>query len=171
MSSAAHAVLLSILILAAAVWVGGFIAIVVVARTSSIALEPAQRVSLFRALGRAYLKVGVTALILAYVTGAALLWPRDWDGVQIATVAVAIALLIVLGVAVRQARQMTRLRSRALKTTLPAETAAPEPERPGEAGAALAEQIRRRGQSVTALRGAIGVLSIALIVLGAVLAG
>jgi hypothetical protein len=56
--SAAHTVLVGVLMLTAAIWVGGFIALVVVARVARSALEPAARVVFFRILGRCYGVVG-----------------------------------------------------------------------------------------------------------------
>lgn len=154
MSTTAQTVVLSILLLSGSVWVGGFVAIAVVARTASRTLEPAQRIAFFRTLGRTYLKVGTAALLIAYLSGIALLWNHDWDGPLIATVVVAVLLLVALAVGVKQARHMTRLRKSALTN--------PEGD--------LAVAVRQGSSAAVILRSAIGVLSLALIVLGASLA-
>lgn len=154
MSTTVQTVLLSILLLSGAVWVGGFVAIVVVARTASRTLEPANRVAFFRSLGRTYLKVGGSALIVAYVAGAILLFEHDWDGRLIATMATAVLLLVALAIGVKHARHMTRLRKRAL----------------ADGGETLTGAVRQGSRAAVILRASIGVLSLALIVLGASLA-
>ena len=79
MSDSAQAVLLAVFALAGCVWVGGYVAIAVVARTAAAALEPGQRVVFFRALGRAYLLIGAPALVIALGTGACLLRDHPWE--------------------------------------------------------------------------------------------
>ncbi len=155
MSSAAEAILLTVFILASCIWVGGFVAIAVVARTAAAVLEPRQRVAFFRSLGRTYLLVGVTALLVALGTGAGLLSRHRWDGTAGAAVLVALALVSCLTVAVVQARRMTRLRRRAL--------AAP-------ANARLDRRVNRSARAAVVLRAMIGALSLALIILGSFLA-
>ncbi len=151
------AVLVFIHLLAAAVWVGGFVAIVVVVRAARESLEPDQRVAFFRALGRGYGIVGGIALLVALATGAVLLAGRDggWDAA--ATVAAVLGAAIVLATAagVRQARAMTRLRQAAL--------AAPGDE-------SLARRIDRDSRRAAVLRAGIGILTIALLAVGAAIA-
>lgn len=155
MSGSAQAVLLAVFILAGSVWVGGYVAIAVVARTAATVLEPGQRVMFFRALGRTYLLIGVPALVIALATGAGLLAGHPWDAAVTATVVVAATLVGCLAVAVAQARRMTRLRRAGLES-------------PQETG--LARRIRRGGRAAAWLRGALGLLSVTLVVLGCVLA-
>jgi hypothetical protein len=112
MSHQAAAILTALLILGVAVWLGGLVAIFVVARVAARTLSPPDRIAFFRGLGRAYGIVGTTALALAYGTGAALLYGRPWTGALIATVAVAVALAVVTAVGMAQARGMGRLRRR-----------------------------------------------------------
>lgn len=166
MADFTHAALISALLLATSVWIGGIAAITVVARTSSQALSSANRVALFRTLGRAYLPVGVGALAAAYASGGALLWSRSWDGVQIAIVTLAVILLLVLGIAVKQARRMTRLRAAAIATdNEPGQVAGSPDETPGN------DRIRAGALWAAVLRSSIGAISLALVILGAVLAG
>jgi uncharacterized membrane protein len=155
MSGAASAILLAVFILASCVWVGGYVAIAIVARTAAAILEPRQRVAFFRSLGRTYLLVGVPALLVALGTGGGLLSGHRWDGSVTAAVAAAAALVACLTVAVIQARRMTRLRRSAL--------AAPHDSR-------LGRRVRESARAAAVLRAAIGVLSITLIVLGSFLA-
>ena len=138
--------------LAASIWVGGLVAILVVARAASTTLEPAQRIALFRSVGRSYGIVGSVALLVALASGAALLRGHTWDGTLIAAAIAAAALLVVLAAGMAQARAMTRLRRRALAE-------------PG-----LDPQVRNGAVLATALRAAIGALTLILLVLGSALA-
>jgi uncharacterized membrane protein len=149
---AASAPLIAVNALAASIWVGGLVAILIVARAASATLDPAARVAFFRALGRSYGVVGSVALLVALATGAALLRGHPWDGLLIATAIAAATLLVATGVGMAQARAMTRLRRKALS-------------HPG-----LDDQIRSGAVLAAALRGAIGALTLALVVLGAALA-
>ncbi|OFE18438.1 hypothetical protein BA895_12540 [Humibacillus sp. DSM 29435] len=150
-----QALLVSVLVLATSVWVGGYVAIVVVARTATATLEPAARVRFFRSLGRRYLWVGGPALLVALATGAVLLRSHEWDLLLIATAAAAVALLLLLALAVGQARRMTRLRRRSVDD--PANTR-------------LTRQVTGAARGAAALRGVLGLFTVALVVLGACLA-
>ena len=150
MSHGVVAALAAVLILATAVWVGGFAAIAVVARVAGRSLGRAERIAFFRALGRTYGVVGGVALALALGTGAFLVHGRPWDAVLVAA-----ALVAVLAAGVAQARRMTRLRRGAL-------------DRPDDA--ARAARVRRGARDAGVLRASIGVLTLALVALGAQLA-
>lgn len=154
MTDTTTATLTGLLIFGTSVWVGGLIAIAVVARVATATLEPAARVGFFRGLGRAYGIVGTAALALAYGTGAALLYGRSWSGTLIAAVAVAAALAAMLAVGVAQARRMTRLRRRSLDV-------------PGDTD--IAHRVRRGAARAGALRELIAVLSLTLLALGVTL--
>lgn len=154
MSLAASAPLVAVNVLSAAIWVGGMVAIFVVARASSATLEPAQRVAFFRALGRSYGVVGTAALLIALLSGALLLSDRPWDGLSTAAVIVAAALLLATAAGMAQARAMTRLRQRALL----------------ESARELAPRLRRGAIAAAALRAAIGLLTLTLVFLAAALA-
>jgi len=155
MSETTRAVLLGVFTLASGIWVGGYVAIAAVASAGTATLDPATRVAFFRALGRSYLWIGGVALVVALGTGAALLSGRTWDGTATVAVVVSAALVVALAVGVGQARRMTRLRRAAL--------AAPQDHR-------LAEQVERGARAAVVLRAAIGLLTLALIALGALLA-
>ncbi|HEX5114627.1 MAG TPA: hypothetical protein VFW65_05460 [Pseudonocardiaceae bacterium] len=156
LTSTVHAALVGVLVLAAAVWVGGFVALVVVTRVAKRVLGSAERVAFFRALGRRYNLVCGPALLVALAAGAVLIAGREWTGPLVATVAVAGLLVVATVVGVLQARRMTRLRWRAL-----ADTHDPT----------LADRVRRAARRATLLRAGIGALSLALLALGALLAG
>lgn len=137
-----------VLALSTAVWVGGYVAIAVVARVATRTMDDAARVAFFRDLGRAYLITGGSALVLALISGGALLAGHPWDGWSTAVVALAAALILTTITGILQARRMTRLRSRALE----------QPE--------LRERVRHDARRAGMLRGLIGALSLALLVLG-----
>lgn len=148
------AALVALLFLGAAVWAGGLVTTVVVARVAGRTLPTAVRIEFFRAFGRAQGIVGPTSLAVALAAGAALLRGRSWDGLLASAVVVAATLVGTTGVGMAQARRMTLRRRAALD--------APD-------DAALALQIRRGGRQAAALRIGIAGLTLALIVLGAML--
>lgn len=156
MSSFGHGVLVSILVLSTSVWVGGYVAIGVVARSATTTMEPAARVAFFRSLGRAYLRIGTPALVIALISGALVARNHPWDAALVAALVIAVLLVALLAVAVQQARRMTRLRQDALAA--------------GQNPTTL--QVIQRGQrSASILRAALGALSVILVVLGCFLAG
>lgn len=150
-----RAILLGLLVLTSGIWVGGYVAIAVVARVATRTLTTAQRIAFFRALGRSYLRLGVPALLVALGTGAGLLRDHRWDGVVTAAVVTAAALVAALAVGVVQARRMTRLRAAALTTV---------------EGGHETDRVRRAARSAALLRAVIGLLSLALVALGSLLA-
>ena len=151
----AAASLTAVLVLATAVWVGGLVAIFVVARVAHATLGTAERVAFFRGLGRAYGLVGGSALAVALASGAVLASRYRWDGQLTASTVVAAGLVAVTAAGVVQARRMTRLRQDALRD-------------PGSAE--LAEKVRRGGRNAAVLRAAIAALSLTLLALGTVIA-
>lgn len=155
MNSAAEAVVLIIFVTATSVWLGGYVAIAVVARTASTSLDPQARIAFFRALGRSFFWVGFPALVIALVTGAILARDLDRGALLFTTVAVAVMLLATFAVAVVQARRMTVLRGNLLSS----------PDDPH-----LVDGVRRGARAAGLLRGVLGVLTLALVVLGAFLA-
>lgn len=149
------ALLLVTLLLSGSVWLGGYVAIAVVMLAARRSLEPAARVAFFRALGRAYLPVGATALVLMIVSGAALMRGLPGSPLSVAIYSVAAGIVAVLAVAVTQARRMTRLRQ--------AHVAEPADQQ-------LAASATNAARYATLLRALLGALSVALLVLAAFLA-
>ena len=147
-----HAALVTVELLAASVWIGGLAAIAVVARCVREHLDPPTRISFFRSLGRRYLRLGVSSLVVAYAAGAGLIATGDWSNIKSAIVGTAAALLLVTITGVVQARALTRLRAAAL---------AGDPRLDDR-------DIERRALRAAALRGLIVVASVALVVLAAV---
>ena len=151
----AEASLAAVLVLATAVWIGGLVAIFVVARVAHATLGPGERVAFFRGLGRAYGLAGGVALMVALASGAVLASTYRWDGQLTASTVVAAGLVAATAAGMAQARRMTRLRQDALRD-------------PGSA--ALAAKVRRGARNATVLRAAIAALSLALLALGTVIA-
>lgn len=154
MSGEVRAALTGVVILATAVWVGGFVTIFVVARVATRTLSPLDRVAFFRTLGRVHGIVGSCALVVALGCGVALVAGRPWDGTLIAAVVVAAALLAAAVTGMAQARHMTRLRRTALQAQGQTE---------------LPDRVRRGARTAGMLRALIGVLSLALLALGVAL--
>jgi hypothetical protein len=148
-------VVVFVALLGASVWIGGFVAIAVAARIARRQFGRLDQLAFFRALGREYAVIGVPALLIALIAGGMLLEDRPWDATASAAVAVAGALMLTTAAGVAQARGMTRLRTRALR----------EPD-----DAALTLRVRRGAAVASAHRAAIGLLSLALLALAAVLA-
>lgn len=153
--TASRPVLVFVHLLATCVWVGGFVAIAVVARIARRELEPPTRVAFFRGLGRSYGIVGGASLAVALGTGLALLSDRGWSGTVVAAAVLAAALVVATAAGVVQARGMTRRRERALRDSTD--------ER-------LAARVDRGAVWARALRLAIGGLTLALLAVGATLA-
>jgi uncharacterized membrane protein len=147
----ASVLLLVIHALSAAIWIGGLVAISVVARAASATLGPEQRIAFFRSLGRTFGILGTLALLVALASGAILLDDHPWDGLLVAAAILAGALIFALGAGMAQARAMTRLRRRAIED------------------ASLGDRVRRGAVLASLLRGSIAVLTLALVVLGAAL--
>lgn len=156
MNSALNTALLVVLLVSASVWLGGYVAIAVVMLAARKALPTSEKVAFFRALGRAYLPVGGAALVLSIASGAALLRGREVDALILALLITAAAVVLVLGVAVVQARRMTVLRQNMV--------ANPDDEH-------IAATVKRVGSAAVVLRSLLGVLSLAGVVLATLMAG
>lgn len=155
MSQPLMVTLVILLVLSSSLWVGGYAAIAVVAMAARKSLDPKSRVALFRALGRSYLLVGGPALIVALLSGIVLVNQRGWDGPAFVATALAAALVALLVVAVAQARRMTRLRQLALAAV---------------ADGGLQQRVHAGGKAAGVLRGLLGLLSLALLIVGSILA-
>jgi hypothetical protein len=151
----AEASLTAVLILATAVWIGGLVAIFVVARVAHATLGAGERVAFFRGLGRAYGLVGGGALAAALASGDVLASRYRWDGQLTASTVVAAGLVAATVAGMTQARRMTRLRQDALD---------------GTGSAELAAKVRRGALNAAAVRVTIAALSLALLALGTVIA-
>jgi hypothetical protein len=139
-------------LLTGSVWAGGLVAIGVAAQSARRELAPDQQIAFFRTLGRSYLRVGGSALIIALACGMALLTRDSWNDEKTATVGVAAALIIVTALAVVQARALARIRDDA-----------------HEGGAAQQALVANRARRAGILRAGIGILTLAELALAAAL--
>ena len=146
-------ILVFVELLAASIWIGGFVAIGVVAKFARAQLEPAQRVAFFRHLGRTYLRVGGAALAVALVCGGVLLAGGPWTTAKSAAVVLGLCLAAVTVAGVLQARAMTA----SAKSSCATRTRC------------LAAGSNVQETRATVLRAAIGLLTIALLVVAAMI--
>lgn len=154
MSHEITSALTGLLILATSIWIGGFVALVVVARVASRTLPAPTHVEFFRCVGRTYGQVASLALAAALTLGAILIYGRTWNAPLTATVAVAAALVISTIVGVAQARRIGVARRQAL-------------EQPADLHRLAV--VRRGARTAAALRAVVGALSLALLALGVLL--
>lgn len=154
-SPVAQALLLAVFVVATSIWLGGYVAILVVSRVAMGLLDQPVRVEFFRVLGRKYYRVGTPALVVALVAGAVLAENSTGSRLYEASVLVSMVLVVAFAVAVHQARRMTRLRRDLV--SMPADTL-------------LAARIGREARAAWFLRAALGLLSLALVLLGSFLA-
>jgi len=146
-------VLIAIGMIAGSIWVGSLVCLAVVSVAAKQALDPQSRVALFRHVGRLYGLVGTGSLLIAIAAGLALAWPpADMDGTIAALFFLAALLVVATTAGMAQARRMTVARRQQL--------AAPEDLR-------AMERVRRGAQVAAALRGSLGLITLAIVVLGA----
>lgn len=145
-----HQILLALLVLGASVWIGGVATIAVVNSATKDALSRADRIALFRTLGRRFLVLAVIAVVLVVVAGGILLLSGPLGGITIAILIAVAVLAVATALGVVQARGMTRLRVAAL--------ASPDDE-------ALRGRIARGTVRAGALRILIALASLAIFVL------
>lgn len=155
MSAGLAHVLLAIALLGGAIWLGGWVSLIVVARTATATLPADARVRFFRTLGRSYGTVSTIALALALVSGAGLLLSRPVDALTWWIVGLTVVLIAVLVAGVAQARALTRLRAALASARGDADTV---------------DRVRRTAARARWLRASIGVISLAIAVLGFVAA-
>jgi uncharacterized membrane protein len=144
-----------ILLLASSVWVGGFVAIAIVARVARRELDEPTRTAFFRGLGRRYLRIGGGSLAVALGCGGILLAPGDLNAAKTVAVALGVALAIATVAGVVQARAMTLLRQRSVHD---------------RDDTALAAAVRSAAVRAALLRASIGALTVALLAVASVIA-
>jgi flagellar biosynthesis/type III secretory pathway M-ring protein FliF/YscJ len=151
-------------VLGAGLWMGGFIAIMIVSATSKKSLATPQRIALFRGLGRSYLRVAAVAFAVVVIPGAILLAFRAWDGYSWAVIVLALALVVVTAFAVRQARQLTRMRKAAAQGRASGETAQAQTSDEAPNAPTPSASLTTKASAARVLRTAIGLLSLAIFI-------
>jgi hypothetical protein len=140
-------------ILAASVWIGSLVCLAAVSAVARRELSGSARVTLFRGIGRLYRVLGTTSLLVSIAVGVVLAWPLDEMSRTVSALFVLSGVLVIVTAAgMAQARRMTLARQRLL--------ARPDDD-------ALAATVRRGATRAGVLRGAIGAVTLVIVVLGA----
>jgi hypothetical protein len=145
--------LIAVGMLGASIWVGSLVCLAVVAAASRRVLDQRARVALFRQVGRLYGIIGTGALLVAIVAGLVLAWP--WSAITrgLAVEFVLSGVLVAVSVAgMVQARRMTVARQRLV-------------DRPGDGSAETS--VLQGARVAMALRGAIALVTLMIVILGA----
>lgn len=138
-------------LLAASVWIGSMVCLVVVSSIAKQVLEPPARVQLFRRIGRAYGVGGTVSLVMAIVLGLVLAGtPSNWTVTIDVAVALSVVLVALTATGMAQARRMTVARRRCI--------APPDDD-------AASDAVRRGARTAGMLRSLMGVTTLAVVVL------
>ncbi len=139
--------------LTASIWVGSLVCLALVANASRDVLSAQARVAFFRRLGRIYGVVGTGCLLFSILAITAIFWPpSELSGAGFGTLALALLLVPLTLAAMLQARTMTVIRRR-------------EVEVPGDA--LTPHRLARGARLAGALRLSIGLVTLAILVIGA----
>lgn len=145
--------LLAVLLVATSVWIGAWVAAILVARTATATLSPQVRVAFFRRFGPLYGITTTIALVVAYACGLALLIGMPWTALSTWLVVLSVILAVALYAGVLQARGQRRQRQQLART-------------PDDA--ALRARIASGARAAGVLRASLGVISVLILVLGVV---
>ena len=143
--------LIAVELLAASIWIGSIVCLAIVAAEAGRALDAADRVVLFRGIGRRYAVVGTASLLVAIGAGAVIAGrPSEWSALTTASLASACGLVILTAAGMAQARRMTIARRRA--------AVAPD-------DAQAASEVRRGATTAAVLRGSMAVVTVTVVAL------
>ena len=140
----------ALLTLGVGAWIGGFVTVFVVARSSSANLEPPQRVRLFRDFGRRYGVVAAVAMAFILFPAAILSYIDPLNAPAVAILALSLVIIALSVPAVNQARRIGTLRRDAL-------------DHPNDS--ARADAVARAARSGTIMRSILAVGTVGLVVL------
>ena len=142
----------AVFLAASGMWLGGLLTVPIMATSTSRHVAASDRAALFVSFGRAFAVFMGVVLLAALVTSGQLVAA---GGVRHAGAALVltVALLVVTGVGIAQARAMSVMRRKALAA----------------AGSVDDSRLRSNAAAATALRSLIGVLSVAHAVVGVLL--
>ena len=154
---AGRTILIAVEMLAGSIWMGSMVCLALVSSVARRVLDVRSRVALFRSIGRVYGVVGTGALLLAIAAGVAIAGrPSHWSVAVATSIILSVLLVAFTGVGMMQARAMTRYRQRAVDD-------------PHDESAATL--IRRGARTASAVRGAMGFVTLIILALGAHLIG
>lgn len=147
----ANHILSAVLLLTGSVWLGGWFAVVVVARSTTATLQAIDRIAFFRHFGQLFGTCSTTALVLALASGLILIGTQPWttiSGIEIALGAVLVTALIA---GISQAREQRRLRIQLVQAN-------------GD-DTALSARITSGARAAGVLRAGLGAISVAIALL------
>ncbi len=149
---AGRTVLVAVELLAAGIWVGSLVCLALVSSVARRVLDASSRIAFFRGIGSVYGIVGTAALLVAIAAGGALAGrPAQWNSTVTAAIALSFVLVALTVVGMMQARAMRVRRQHAVD--VPSNV--------------TADAVRRGAALAGALRGAMSLLTLVILVLGA----
>lgn len=140
----------ALLTLGVGAWVGGFVTVLVVSRSTSVSLEPPQRVRFFRDFGRHYGIVAAVAMAFILIPAAILSYINPLNTAALATLVLSVVIIALSIPAIKQARRIGTLRRDAL-------------DHPNDT--TKADAVARGVRSGTIMRSILAVCSVGLVVL------
>jgi hypothetical protein len=144
---------ITVAILSASTWIGSLVCLAAVSHVARRDLSDDARITLFRGVGRAYRLIGTTSLLTSIAIGVALAWPLTRSSRAVTAMLVLSAVLVgITAAGMAQARRMTIARRRLIEHS---------------ADIAVATTVRRGGIIAGILRGAIALVTVTIVVLGA----
>ncbi|MEO5900377.1 MAG: hypothetical protein ABIR68_09630 [Ilumatobacteraceae bacterium] len=151
--STGRTLLIAAAMLAASIWIGSLVCLAIVSSASRTVLAGGARVALFKRIGRLYGMIGSGCLLFAIGLGIVVFWPvSSASGGGVVLLVLALALVPLTAAGMMQARRMSVDRQR-------------HAEAPDDDNAA--RQVHRGARLAGALRASIGVVTLAVLVLGA----
>lgn len=103
-------ILIFITLLAASIWIGGYVAVVVMTRIARRRLAPADQIAFFKDFGKVWGIIATPALLVALATGTVLIASHGWTTTATVAAVVAGVLLLTTFLGMRQARMISGLR-------------------------------------------------------------
>lgn len=140
--------MVALLTLGAGAWVGGFVTVFVLSRSSAASLDAPHRVRLFRDFGRRYGIFAAVSMALILIPAAVLTYINPLNTPALVILLLAIAITVLSLPAIAQARRLAVLRRAALDA-------------PGDT--MKADAVGRAARSATILRSFLGVGSVAVL--------
>jgi len=148
-------VLIFVNILAASIWIGGYVAVVFVTRIARRRLTPADQIAFFKDFGKTWGIVATSALLVALASGAVLTADHGWTTTATAAAVVAGVLIATTFLGMRQARRISALRSELLDHATDTEKQ---------------DRVKAAALRAAQLRALLGILTLILLGLGSAIA-
>ncbi|HET8985534.1 MAG TPA: hypothetical protein VFN03_07225, partial [Trueperaceae bacterium] len=146
----------TLLVAASGIWLGALLTVPLLASATSRTVAPAERTELFVVFGRRFAVLMGAVLALALLASGMLVTIRS-EPLTVGALALVVGLLVATAVGIAQARRMSGLRRAAAVDGA------------GGGGSVSDRDVRRNAAVATALRGFIGLLSVAILVMAVVI--